>query len=108
MTFAGKSLFKLIFVLLRGPLALGSCSSEAQFGFFQFGHTLTFRSSGCHSLLGAQCTLVAAALAVGRHYRTACKVSLSGVLSGCLAMALPCSREHGDCNGLVLQGGHAA
>jgi hypothetical protein len=30
--------------LPRCPLALGSCSSEAQFGFFQFGHAITFMS----------------------------------------------------------------
>jgi hypothetical protein len=34
MTLAGKSLFKLIVVLPRCPLALGSRSSEVQFGFF--------------------------------------------------------------------------
>src|SRR5260370_32337875 len=44
MTAAGKSLFELIVVLPRCPLALGSCSSEAQFGFFQFGHAITFMS----------------------------------------------------------------
>jgi hypothetical protein len=44
MTFAGKSLFELIVVLPRCPLAVGSRSSEAQFGFFQFGHAVTFMS----------------------------------------------------------------
>jgi hypothetical protein len=42
MTLAGKSLLELVVVLPRCPLALGSCSSEAQFGFFQFGHAITF------------------------------------------------------------------
>jgi hypothetical protein len=42
MTFAGKSFFELVVVLPRCPLSLGSCSSEAQFGFFQFGHAITF------------------------------------------------------------------
>jgi hypothetical protein len=68
MTLAGKSLFKLIVALPRCPLALGSCSSEAQFGFFQFGHTITFMIFGLSLDLGAQCTLVAAAFAVGRRY----------------------------------------
>jgi hypothetical protein len=57
MTFAGKSLFKLIIVLPRCPLALGSCSSETQFGFFQFGHTIAFMIFGLSLDLGAQCTL---------------------------------------------------
>jgi hypothetical protein len=68
MTLAGKILFKLIVVLPRCPLALGSCSSEAQFGFFQFGHTITFMVFGLSPALGAQCTLVTAAFAVGRRY----------------------------------------
>jgi hypothetical protein len=54
MTFARKSLFKLIVVLPRSPLALGSCSSEAQFGFFQFGHAITFMIFGLSLDLGAQ------------------------------------------------------
>src|SRR6266446_7265444 len=44
MTLAGKSLFEFVVVLPRCPLALRSCSSEAQFGFFQFGHANTFMS----------------------------------------------------------------
>jgi hypothetical protein len=44
MTLAGKSLFEFVVVLPRCPLALGSCSSEAQFGFFQIGHANTFMS----------------------------------------------------------------
>ena len=54
MTLAGKSLFKLIVVLPRCPLALGSCSSEAQFGFFQFGHIITFMVFGLSLALGAR------------------------------------------------------
>jgi hypothetical protein len=42
VTFAGKSFFELVVVLPRCPLSLGSGSSEAQFGFFQFGHAITF------------------------------------------------------------------
>jgi hypothetical protein len=56
MTLAGKSLFKLIVVLPRCPLALGSCSSEVQFGFFQFGHAITFTIFGLSLDLGVQCT----------------------------------------------------
>jgi hypothetical protein len=43
MTLAGKSLFELVVVLPRCPLALGSCSPEAQFGFFQLGHVITLK-----------------------------------------------------------------
>jgi hypothetical protein len=40
--------------LPRCPLALGSCSSEAQFGFFQFGHIITFMVFGLSLALGAR------------------------------------------------------
>jgi hypothetical protein len=43
MTFAGKILFKFVVVLPRGPLALGSCSSESYFSFFQFRHIPSFK-----------------------------------------------------------------
>jgi hypothetical protein len=39
--------------LSRCPLTLGSCTSEAQVSFFQFGHSITFMVFG---------------LAVGRRY----------------------------------------